>query len=279
MRIIAIILLAVIIGAGSFLLWKNMRKEHWAVYYGGPIELSAFQKFDLLIFDSEVHPPLAPLKADGKTVLGYLSLGQADPRRNFYHVFTEKNLLLPASPEIITQYVINIRKPEWSQYVLDTMMPAIMAEGFDGIFIDTLDNVIQPEQADPKKYPDMIKSSVLLVKAIRARYPNIKIMVNRGFELLPFIANDIDMELAESLYTNVLPGDKHVIREPQEYQSLMALLQNARLQSPSLKVYSLDYWPPQDKEGVVRLYQDERKKFGFIPYVSTMDLQSVYPEP
>ena len=54
---------------------------HWLVYYSDKAPSEAFKGYDLIVFDSQFHPPLRPLLDRGKTLLGYLNLGEASENR------------------------------------------------------------------------------------------------------------------------------------------------------------------------------------------------------
>ena len=56
-----------------------------------------------------------------------------------------------------------------------------------------------------------------------------------------------------------------------------ACLNSARL-NRSEGSGSLDYWDPQDTEGIGRIYEEQRKN-GFFPYVATIDLKQIIREP
>jgi hypothetical protein len=47
---------------------------------------------------------------------------------------------------------------------------------------------------------------------------------------------------------------------------------------PKLQIMSLDYWDPADTKGVATIYSTQRAN-GFIPYVSTIELNRVVEEP
>lgn len=270
------VLVAVLCAVIAWLLIGH--RERWVVYYGPDTPLKQFKNFDVIVFESGLHPPIAPLKAQNKTVLGYISLGLADPYHGYADIYEEKHLLLPPDPLLNGLKVIDVRKPEWKEYVIGTLIPALLAQGFDGIMMDTLDNVTWPEEQSPRKYSGMQKAAAQMVRDIRQHFPGIKIMMNRGFEILPAVVSSIDMVIAESIYTNIDPVTKQLVVVPEDiYEHYANILKNAQKQSNNLKVYTIDYWPQDDARGIERIYAAQRHT-GFIPYVSTQDLQKVYIE-
>ncbi len=255
-----------------------LRPEHWVVYYNNALSPESFQTFDLIVFDSDSHPPLAPLQDKKKTLLAYMSLGEVNSSRSYFKELQDKQFFIKENKQW-GSWVVDVRRPEWTAYVNDTLIPAVLAQGFNGIMIDTVDSVTALEDGDPVTYVGMKQAAVHMIKDIHRRYPNLKIMINRGFDILPEVGGDVDMVLAESVYTDIPAGAKvPVVVADATYRDYIALLRGARKQFPKLKVYTLDYWLPSDTHGVKRIYKAERRQ-GFIPYVSTNDLQNVYPEP
>jgi hypothetical protein len=118
-----------------------------------------------------------------------------------------------------------------------------------------------------------------LIKTIRLNYPDMPIMINRGFDILPEIAKDINMFLAENILVdhNFKTGNNYFVPERQ-YQEYVERLKEAKKINPNLEIYTLDYWDPKDKEVIKKIY-DIQRKHGFNPYVSTVELDKIILEP
>ena len=244
--------------------------KKWIVYYNDQASFEEFAGYETVVFDSEYHPDLAPFQ--DQTLLGYISLGEAEKERSYFPEVKAEGILLQENVNWPGSFYVDMRDGQWEKRVVEQLVPQILAEGFQGIFMDTLDN---PEELDAK-YPGMRAAAVKLVKAIRTRFPNIKIMMNRGYQLLPEVAPYIDMELGESVYTTYNFETKKHSLSP-EYAIQVELLNRGKAKNPNLEIYTLDYWDPTDKAGIKKIYQIQRKN-GFIPYVSTVDLHKIIPE-
>ena len=176
-----------------------------------------------------------------------MSLGEAEDYRDYYRKkWKARASCSKRIPEWKGHRVVDVRKPEWTAYAVDKLIPPILAQGFDGIMIDTMDSVTQLESDHPKKYPGMTQAAVELIKAVRARYPHIKIMLNRGFAILPQVAGSIDMVMAESIYSLWSPKKKPALVAKAENPYYVDLLHAAQHQFPALKIYTVEYWPPRD---------------------------------
>jgi len=251
----------------------------WVVYYGAEAQPESFAPYDLVVLESFGHPPLQPLRDRKKTLLGYISVGEIDSGRPYYAEFMKQNLLIAENPNWPGSYSIDIRDPRWTKKLVEELIPSVLHQGFDGIFLDTLDNPPHLERQDPKTYAGMTLAAVRLIHVIRQNYPQIKIMVNRAYEILPEVGGLIDYVLGESVYTSYDFQNKTPRHSSQtDYQYQVKVLTDLKRSFPNLKVMSLDYWDPQDQEGIAKIYAVQRTN-GFIPYVSTVDLNSIIAEP
>jgi len=252
----------------------------WAVYYSDKAPIETFKDYKLLILDSDYHPSLHALKDQGKLLLGYISLGEAESQRHYFKSLENKDILLQENKNWPGSYYVDVRKPYWTKLVIEELIPTILRKGFHGLFLDTLDNPVHLENTvDPKAYKGMTAAAIRLVRTIRRHYPDIPIMMNRGFDLLPDVENDITMVMAESFRTDQDPTTKiYKFTSEPDYQYILNILHTAQTKNPKLKIMTLDYWDPKDTEGMRKIYKLQRQN-GFLPYVSTVDLHAVIPEP
>jgi uncharacterized protein (TIGR01370 family) len=255
---------------------RNLR---WTVYYGAEAPPEVFDPYDLVVLESFGHPPLQPLRDRKKILLGYISVGEINSSRPYYAEFAEQNLLLDENSNWPGSYSIDIRDPRWAKKLIEELIPAILHDGFDGIFLDTLDNQPHLERLDPEKYAGMTPAAAKLVRMIRQNYPRIKIMVNRAYDILPDIGEQIDYVLGESVYAGYDFKNKkpHQLSRA-DYEHQIKFLSDLKKRFPKLQIMSLDYWDPADTKGMATIYATQRAN-GFIPYVSTVELNRVIEEP
>ncbi len=253
--------------------------SRWAVYYANKTPLNTLMKYQLLVFDNETHPPLTPLLESNKTVLGYLSLGEVGQHRAYYHQLKRDGLLLQESENWPGSYAIDIRDKRWTSLVIEELLPRILQQGFHGIFIDTLDIPPHQEKTAPKRFQGMTKAAIQLLETIRYHYPSIKIMLNRGYAILPQVAPIIDYALGESVYaTYNFTTQSYEPVNNSLYSQQVNILQSAKKVAPHLVVMTLDYWQPSDVQGIASIYAQQRAN-GFVPYVGTIKLDIIVPEP
>ncbi len=253
--------------------------KSWVVYYDDEAKPADFAPYELIVLDSKNHPPLEPLKKAGKTLLGYLSLGEVESYRPWFKAVKRQKLLLQENVNWPGSFYVELRDARWRWRVIDDLVPAILARGFDGIFLDTLDNPAELERRDPVRYEGMTRAAAELVLELRRHFPRIKIMLNRAYEILPLVARAIDYELGEAVYTVYDFENKRNKRQPRaDYRWQVEVLQKAKKANPGLEIMTLDYWDPKDVKELKRIYALQRAN-GFLPYVATVELDRIVPEP
>jgi hypothetical protein len=124
----------------------------------------------------------------------------------------------------------------------------------------------------------MVDAAAALLREMHQRFPGIPIMVNRGYAVLPRAAGAFDMLLGESVFTtwDAASGAYRPTSES-DYGWQVEQMRAAQRRDPKLKLFSLDYWDPNDPKGIARIYAQERAN-GFIPYVGTRDLTKIVLE-
>jgi endo-alpha-1,4-polygalactosaminidase (GH114 family) len=125
----------------------------------------------------------------------------------------------------------------------------------------------------------MTQAAIILVKQIRQQFPNIVIMLNRCFELISSLETDIDMLLAESIYTTYDFYHERYSHQPVNvYEEISEQLKQFKKNNKQVDIFTLDYWDQTDHQSINDIYTTQRN-MGFIPYVSTVLLDQLYVQP
>lgn len=251
----------------------------WVVYYAAELPPSAFYPYDLVVFESDRHPAIEPLIDRGKKVIGYISLGEVNETRPYFAEVKAEGILLGENENWKGSYFVDVRDPRWTKRVVEELVPQILRRGFQGIFIDTLDNPGHLQRLDAKANAGMVDAAASLVRTLRRNYPKMTIVLNRGYDLLQAVERDIDMVLGESVYADYDFEKKQYgkVDDP-TYRQQVDILQGAARRQPNLKVLTLDYWNPADAAGIADIYKIQLAN-GFSPYVATVELDRLVPGP
>ena len=265
---------------------QAMGKPHpvkWAVYYGAELPAETFMPYELIVFDSQAHPPLRPLMNRGKTLLGYLSVGEMEASHPDFAEMQRRGIILSENKNWPGRYAVDIRRPEWAKYLIEVRIPHILHQKFDGLMLDTIDTSLALESSKAgaaRRYPGMSEAAVQLIHTIRRHNPRVPLMLNRGFSIIPQIVDRIDYLLAESILVNYpIKQDYAPAFFPDEVlQEIDKRITVLREANPALQVLTLDYWDPEDTEKIMQIYQKQRAR-GYAPYVTTLDIMQHVPEP
>ncbi|HHJ40207.1 MAG: hypothetical protein AXA67_07105 [Methylothermaceae bacteria B42] len=168
--------------------------------------------------------------------------------------------------------VIDQSLPKCRQYFLDHIVTPLWERGFRGFFLDTLDSYqLVSEQASDRKRHE--QGLVALIQAIKSRYPETKLILNRGFPFLEQVASDVDAVAAESLYQGWNQSQHQYTKvNPQDRQWLLNQLNKAR--NLGLPVIVIDYLPPNQRDQA-RITAKKIQSHGFIPWITNADLNMV----
>jgi uncharacterized protein (TIGR01370 family) len=173
--------------------------------------------------------------------------------------------------------VLDLRSEKWQNILLDLVIPKVLAQGFDGVFLDTIDSALALEQGkDKAAYQGMRAAILSFLGKLRQRYPDIRIAMNRGLELQPEAAPFIDFLLIEDLsYEYDFAKKSYRAVAPAVRNILVAAARKAQAANPKLTVLTLDYATPDQKSNIREAIRYSRSK-GFVPYVSTLKLDQVF---
>lgn len=165
-----------------------------AFYYGAAWrpELAAF---DIVVLEpAHGHDPQR-LRTPGMEPFAYLSVGELPDRH-------------PAAPLAPAGCLSAARNPHWGgriwnhaepacrQFWIEHLFEPLWQRGWRGFFLDTLDSYRLDPQLDTNRQQAGL---VELIGAIKQRAPDARLMLNRGFELLPQTAEAVELVAAESL--------------------------------------------------------------------------------
>lgn len=251
------------------------KAESYIVYYSDKADIAKFYKYKLLIFDSDKHPALRPLSDRNKVILAKLSLVDINKNHDYFDNIKNDGLIIGQYNNIKDKYIIDYKNEKWTKIIIEEIVPKILRKGFDGILIDNIDYAINKNKDNQEAYKDNFEYIINIIKAIRLQYPEIKIMVNSSSSSIYKIVADIDMVMAESIYSS--PTEKKLLIND-DYKEKVQLLENLKTINPKLKLYSLDFWNKNDAINIKNIYQTQRQN-GFIPYVSVKGLNEILEEP
>lgn len=184
----------------------------------GKIEAAKIKGYEYVILEEKNFnkDEISLIKKNNKKVVAYISLGEVNANASHYNLL--KNNTLGKNKNWNSHYLD--LKSEKTTIVLMRMIKKSLDKGFDGMFLDNIDNYgsFGPQKSQRKEL-------VALISKIKKQYPNHLLIQNSGAELIKETYNDVDALLFESVATNFSFTDNvYQLREEFDYQSYIKRL-------------------------------------------------------
>jgi hypothetical protein len=223
-------------------------------FYYGAGQLEALCNYQRVVLQSEFYTSdeLATLKERGTQPMGYLSLSEDQgPPAPWQRA--ERN------PDWGGAFV-HVGHPAWVEHVVN-QAKAEVAAGFTGLFLDTLNVELT--------YPEDLPHLLTLVAAIREEAKPSYMLANRGFGMLPRLAEFVDGILFES-FSARWTDDGYAAWPPDvlEYHAQIA----EQLLQFDLDLYALDY---ADTPGLSDFAHRRARQFGLHLFISDRSLSRI----
>ena len=184
-------------GSGSIQKEKSSL-EPFAVSYEYIRNLKdAAEQYNLLIIEPENYSRSEIQLANDQStkIIAYVTLGEVDRNRWYYPLLEERGFL--GVNENWDSPYLNLADSTTRSIMLDQVVPNIMSKGFDGLFLDTVDDVA-PYTERAHLQPHMLD----IITKIRKSYPDALIIQNAGFFLLDKTHDLINGVLIEDVATS-----------------------------------------------------------------------------
>jgi len=240
-----------------------------ALHYGQNAPLSELKVFDIVVVEPGHGQDPVAYRKSGSELYGYVSVAEVQASRPYYQD-------IPAAWKLArngawNSEVIDQTPAGWPEFFATRVVGPLWEKGYRGFFMDTLDSYRLANQFDEAAQQAGI---VRVIELLHQRFPGIKLILNRGFEIVPRVKDKIQMVAAESLYQGWNAGTQRyepVKAEDREW--LMGQLRTIR-ERDGLPVLAIDYVPPADRE-LTRATAQKIKDLGFIPWVTDSQVLTV----
>lgn len=234
-----------------------------AFYYGPDIPWSRLALYD--------YPVVEPDQADGvpssvsdQRFYAYVSLGEVLPQRSYFSQIKPEWRL--GKNRNWGSWVLDQSQPELRDIFVDKVFAPLWEAGYRGFFLDTLDSYQLGVTEDAARQRQR-EGLAALINAVSERYPDVRFILNRGFELMPMITATVDAIAAESLYQRWLP-DKDSYQVVPDTDREWLLQQFLQVQKQfDVDGIAIDYAPPAEREQARKLAR-LIANHGLIPWVT-----------
>ncbi|KAA0911097.1 hypothetical protein FQ179_04395 [Pusillimonas sp. ANT_WB101] len=242
-----------------------------AFFYGNTPDFSELEKYQFVVLEPSGQFKLPTNRGQGTHWLAYVSVGEVTSLRDYYSAMP-KNWVVGRNTEWGSE-LIDQGAPGWPVFFAERVIAPLVQSGYRGFFFDTLDSY-QLFATDEKTRLRNQRGLIAVIREVNKHFPSAKIILNRGFELLPQIHDQVYAVAFESLFKGWSEARGMYVDVPQDDRSW--LLDRARIvkRNYGLPVIAIDYCAPADKQcahDVVRRIRGD----GLIPYVSDGHLLTI----
>ncbi|HSD40173.1 MAG TPA: bifunctional glycoside hydrolase 114/ polysaccharide deacetylase family protein [Rhodocyclaceae bacterium] len=254
---VGLILFAASVGAAQAA-WHSI-----AFHYGANAPLDELHAFDIAVVDPDHGFDPSAYRTPGNELFAYVSVGEVNPSRPY------ASQILPAWRLATNQawgsIVIDQRPAAWREFFYAKAISPLWARGYRGFFLDTLDSYqLGGNQADPIAQQAGL---VALIKGLRQRFPGIRLIANRGFELMPGLSGDIEAVAAESLFRGWDAASRSYRAVPEQDRAWLLEKLGEVKRRYGIPVIAIDYVSPDDR-ALARETAQKIRELDIVPWVA-----------
>ena len=250
--------------------FSNAFKQKSAfVYYGENLDFTRIPLIDYVI----VEPKNIDTRAQGfeavkDNLYAYVSVCEVskdDPK----HSMVKEDWIVGKNP-MWNSDIVDIRNEEYKAFLFKEVIDPIFDAGFKNIFFDTLDSYQKICKTLHKRI-NIEQEVANFINLVHEKYPDAKIIVNRGFEIIDTIYSSIDAVLFESYHFGLGTGVQ-TYKAVSEADKLWLDNKLAKIKSYGLPIISVDYLPENEIEAHADEAIEVIRDNNMIPYVGNKEL-------
>jgi len=243
-----------------------------AIFYGANPPIDELSQFDRLVLepDNIKSNELRGLTEHGAVTYAYLSVGEVGPTRAYAAEVHDEWIL--GKNDVWNSKVLDLSNPGWTEFLM-RRIDSLVNAGYAGLFLDTMDSY-HIYAASPEQKTRQEAALGDFIKQVKQRHAGIRLIANRGFEVLEHTGPYLEAIAAESLFASWDNSAQRYVDVPEvDRQWLLGKL-NAAKKRYGLDVVSIEYLPPERREEA-RQVATQVANLGFTPWVSTPALDYV----
>ncbi|MBD3801342.1 MAG: endo alpha-1,4 polygalactosaminidase, partial [Campylobacterales bacterium] len=235
------------------------------VYYGDDLSWNMAGVHDYIIIQPDhIATDTHGFRTYADRVYAYVSLGEAEPSREYFKRLDPDWLF--EENKAWQSRITDLSDPDYRRFMLEEVIAPLHAQGFRNFFFDTLDSY---RKLDRKLWEAQEAGLVELIRAVHRRFPEGRLVLNRGFGIIDTVADAVTAILFESYYRGLDDRLEYAPLNEADRQWLDAMLAPARVHG--LDIIAVDYLA--DLHGD-EAHQDVKalEAKGFIPYIADKHL-------
>jgi hypothetical protein len=239
--------------------------ERYAFVYSKNIDDQFINFYDKVIVEADNIDNIYAIRYPQKMV-AYVSVGEIEPWRKSQAPYEKKWII--SQNKTWNSLIADLRKEAYQEFIFKRIKQ-LYQKGYRNFFLDTMD-AYHVTAKNKKLFAKQQQALVAFVHKLHQKYPHAKLIINRGFEILEKIQNDISAVVAESLLARYDHANKTYLPVPKTDRAWL-LGEFKKAKKMGLDVISIEY---SDQNSTKRLEIAKKiKEMGIIPYVTDGLLQ------
>ncbi|WP_435264182.1 endo alpha-1,4 polygalactosaminidase [Tenacibaculum sp. nBUS_03] len=245
---------------------RNLSKQSNVFLCYGKVPIYKIINYDYVILEASHYSisEVSVLKKNNKHIICYLSLGEFNKYTSFYN--EAKSFKLLGKNEVWDSYYLDLSKKSLQKILLKDIASKIVKKGFDGLFLDNIDNYCTYGKQKHKQ-----KDLLDFLTLIKKKFPSIYLMQNAGLEIIDKTNSLINSIAIESIITNYnFKSKEYFFREKQ--QSKEKIFQIKAIQKKyNIPFIIIEYTDKtKDKRKIAR----KLRRYKWNVFIGQIDLQS-----
>ncbi len=267
LRRLAIVLsYLVCVGAGGV-----RAEEQIAFYYGAKLPVDELRAFDIVVVEPDHSHDPKQYKTANSELFAYVSVGEINPQRS-YAASIPSTWIIGDNPAWASK-IIDQAQSAWPDFLVQRIITPLWQRGYRGFFLDTLDSYqLAAKDASERARQELGLQKAIL--AIRNRYPEAKLIFNRGFEILPALHRHVFAVAAESLFHGWNNATQRYVEVTETDRAWLSAKLNKIKKDYNLPIIVIDYVAPQQRRLALQI-AEKIAALGFMPWVSNPALDMV----
>lgn len=225
------------------------------------------ENYEMVIVEPDFYDKneMKELKASGTKIVSYVTLGEVDANRWYFSILQEAGFL--GTNQNWNSSYLNLEDEYVRRVILQQVLPEIMDEEPDGLFLDTID-AVSPVTERGYLQPFMVE----LIKEIRAKYPDIIIIQNAGLFLIEETKDYVDAFLTEALVSNYdFTNNTYRVRPDEEIKDRLDYI-NHYAELSDKPFFIIDFADTEDQREEIRSKLDTLARPYFISNIGLSEL-------
>ncbi|SFV58322.1 Extracellular Matrix protein PelA [hydrothermal vent metagenome] len=247
-------------------LFANLEDKSAIVYYGKDISYPLVGIHDYIIVQpDQINTYTHGFSLYKNKMYAYVSIGELDRDLAIYKDINAS--WIKAENKAWKSDALDITNKAYQEFIFSHQIESQIKRGFKNFFFDTLDSyyLYSKTTLEQKRAQDAL---VDFINEFHKRYPDARLVINRGFDIIDRVHNSITAVLFESYYKGLNAKDlsyKTVSDKDREWLDYYL----DKIKSYNLDIIAVDY---TDNTEVAKQTIQKLQKKGFIPYVADKHL-------